>query len=216
MSTVAAKSRVPSPSVTPVNDYVLLRDVSWERYCELRDSAENRHVRMYYCCGDLLLMTTGALHERIRQLLTLMLAAWCEETNVNLMCFGQWTLQAPATLKGLESDNCYYVSSLSQVEGKDDLNLEVDPPPDFAIEVDVTTNSELKFDIYAAMGIREIWIWDGGRIGVFRLVGERYVLREASSELEGFPLELAAKTVLDHLRSSDTKAIREFKEALSK
>lgn len=38
------------------SDVVRLHDVSWEQYCQFRESADNRGVRMYSADGDLLLM----------------------------------------------------------------------------------------------------------------------------------------------------------------
>ena len=40
--------------------------------------------------------------------------------------------------RGLEPDDCYYLASLEEVVDWDTLNLDRDPPPDLALEVDVT------------------------------------------------------------------------------
>ena len=37
------------------------------------------------------------------------------------------------------------------------LNLRTDPPPDLAIEVDVTSSSLDRMRIYASLGVREVW-----------------------------------------------------------
>lgn len=206
MSTVL----VPSPIVLK-NDVVLLRDVSWDEYCRYRDSDENRGVRMYYADGDLLLMTTGSLHERLSFLSGFALHAWAEVNALAIMCFGRWTLKQDLKQKGLEADNCYYITRLPEVRGKRELDLAVDPPPDLAIEIDVTTSSQHKFGIYAALGIPELWVWKVDRFQPHRLTGGAYKPARSSTELPGFPLSEASGVMLDHVMEDDVTAMQAFR-----
>jgi hypothetical protein len=43
------------------------------------------------------------------------------------------------------------------VRGIQRLNLRTDPPPDLAVEVDVTRSSLNRLAIYAALGVPEVW-----------------------------------------------------------
>ena len=51
----------------------------------------------------------------------------------------------------------------------DELDLSVDPPPDLAIEVDISSSSLDQLAIYADMGVPEVWIYDGTVIHVWLL-----------------------------------------------
>ena len=161
MSTAVLKSAdAPAPAMLrPQNDVILLHGVTWEQYCDCRHDPANNGVRMYYADGVLLLMTVGYLHERIRTLISLLLSDWLESAAIPVISAGQWTLRQALKKRGLESDSCFYISNLHKVEGKTEINLEDDPPPDLAIEVDITTNSAMKFAVYASLQVPEIWVW---------------------------------------------------------
>ena len=63
--------------------------------------------------------------------------------------------------RGLAPDECYYIANAPQVAGRDHIDLRTDPPPDLAIEVDVTSSSLNRMGIYAALAVPEVWRLDG-------------------------------------------------------
>ncbi|MGE4003425.1 MAG: Uma2 family endonuclease [Planctomycetaceae bacterium] len=216
MSTAVLKNTVtPAPSpFRPQNDVILLGGVTWDQYRAYRDDPENDGVRMHYADGELLLMTTGILHERISHLLALMLAVWSQFSGTRIMGFGRWTMQEELKKKGLEADNCYYVRHVSYVQQKETLDLAVDPPPDLAIEIDITTHSQLKFDIYAELGVPEVWVCEGDRLVAHRLGGGTYEQVSESRELPGFPIDVASRFILEHLRDDDATLLDAFRAEL--
>lgn len=217
MSTTVTEA--PTPKATtrllhPGGHAVMLRGVSWDEYLAYSDDPENEGVRMYYADGGLLLMTTGRLHERISKLLGLMLHHWGVESGQDVMTCGRWTLRRQLEQKGLEADDCYYISHLADVDGKVDVNLEHDPPPDLAIEVDITSHSQHKFGIYAALGVSEIWVWSEDHFAVYRLSKDgTYDEVELSRELPAFPLDVAAKVLLAHHARNDMAVMKAFRDA---
>src|SRR5204863_3892315 len=73
----------------------------------------------------------------------------------------------------LEPDECYYVANEPLVRDKLHLDLAVDPPPDLAIEVEISRDSLNRHRIYAALGVPELWRYDGeDRKGVVEGNGE--------------------------------------------
>jgi Uma2 family endonuclease len=42
--------------------------------------------------------------------------------------------------------------------------LKVDPPPDLAVEVDISHGSRSKFRIYARLKVKELWRFDGKKV----------------------------------------------------
>lgn len=49
------------------------------------------------------------------------------------------------------------------------IDLTVDPPPDLAVEVEISRGLLDKFAVYTALRIPEIWRYDGDALRVFRL-----------------------------------------------
>jgi len=75
-------------------------------------------------------------------------------------------MKRDAVQKGVEPDECYYVQSFPRIADKKKLDLTTDPPPDLAVEVEIAWSSLPKQPIYAALGVPEIWRFDGKRIAI--------------------------------------------------
>ncbi len=84
-----------------------------------------------------------------------------------------WLRQAKQV--GLEPDNCFYFQNESKIRGKLQFDLNQGPPPDLALEIDVTSQSLDRFPIYARLGVPEIWCYDGGWLKVYHLQNDQYV-----------------------------------------
>src|SRR5436309_8269419 len=51
-------------------------------------------------------------------------------------------------------------NSLDRVRNKKNINMEIDPPPDLVIEVDLTSDSLNKFPLYSPLGVPEVWRYE--------------------------------------------------------
>ena len=60
------------------------------------------------------------------------------------------------------------------------MDFSLDPPPDLAIEIDIAHTSTGKLSLYAAMGVPEVWTYDGRQVSIFVLRGEAMVLSNSS------------------------------------
>jgi Uma2 family endonuclease len=108
-----------------------------------------------------------------------------EELEIEIKSAGSTTLKRKATNLGIEPDNCYYIQNEPAVRGKQELDLETDPPPDLAIEIDITSSSVNKFRIYSTLGVPELWRYNGRDLKFYQLVEGQYVECEFSL---AFPL----------------------------
>ena len=89
-----------------------------------------------------------------------------EELNIPRLSAGcSPRLKLPLEKRGLEPDECFYLEHELQMRGKRDFDLSVDPPPDLAIEVDISRSSLNKLSIYADLGVPELWLYDGESCG---------------------------------------------------
>src|SRR5262245_37853905 len=150
MSTATTNAAIDSPRI-------LLQNVPWETYVQLRDVSENDHIRMTYDRGTLELMSPLSIHEWYGRILGRCVETATMELGIDIRSGGSTTFRREDLERGLEPDECYYILNEPRVRGKDNLDLSVDPPPDLAIEVDVTRTSTGKMTIYAAIGIPELW-----------------------------------------------------------
>lgn len=190
---------------------VLLRGVNWQTYLALRAAPENASVRMTYDRGSLEIMSPSQFHEALAYLLGRLIDVWTEEWNVDVKSCRCTTFQREDMEQGLEPDNCYYVKHEPLVWAKTDIDLAVDPPPDLAVEIDVSGNSLKKLPLYAAFGVPEVWRFDGQTLQVYEL--ERgYQRRENSISFPAMPLDKLGAILRQLGAKRETLLVKEFRD----
>jgi Uma2 family endonuclease len=165
-----------------------LHDVDWRTYGRLlRTFAERPSVRLTYDRGTLEIMSP--LHERDSdaRFLGRLVVTLTEELGLTLKVGGSTTFRRRRQRRGLEPDDCYWIANEPRVRGKRRIDLRVDPPPDLAIEVDVTRSSLNRMGIYVVLRVPEVWRLDGDTLTfeVLQPSGRSYA--PASTSL-AFPL----------------------------
>ncbi len=164
----------------------VLHNVSWETFeALLRDTGEDRGYRLAYDCGTLEIMTPLFEHENPKIQFDRLIFTLAEEVGVEIKSAGSTTLKRRLANRGIEPDNCYYIQNEPAIRGQETLNLETDPPPDLAIEIDITSSSVNKFGIYAALGVTELWRYNGQDLKFYQLLEGKYI--ECSFSM-AFPL----------------------------
>jgi Uma2 family endonuclease len=147
---------------------IVIPNISWEIFDALSNS-DCGGARFAYNQGYLEIMSPSIGHERFHHYLGRMIEALAEELNIPLLSAGSTTLKLELKQKGAEADECYYLAHEAEMRDKLHLDLSVDPPPELALEVDLAHSSLDKLEIYAALGVSELWIYDGEVIAVYRL-----------------------------------------------
>ena len=182
---------------------LLLREVPWDAYMAIREPSGNDHMRMTYHDGVLEIMSPGPLHERGSRRLDQVVLAVAVALDIACSGVGSTTFRRkgddPRRGSGKEPDQGFYVAHEALVRDKDEIDLDVDPPPDLAIEVDDTTDSDLKMLAYAALRVPEVWIYEAReeRLRFLRL-GEDGTFTEIASSLS-FPM-LSPALVLEGMQ----------------
>ncbi len=165
---------------------IVLRNISWETFeTLLKETGEDRSSRFVYDCGTLEIMTPLYEHENPKIQFDRFIFALAEEVDIGLKSAGSMTLKRKSLKRGIEPDNCYYIQTEPIVRDKQELDLKTDPPPDLAIEIDITSSSVNKSSIYAALGVPEIWRYNGRVLKFYQLVDGEYIESEFSI---AFPL----------------------------
>ena len=175
---------------------LLMENVSWVSYVTLADEIENGATRMTYDNGQLQIMTTSSEHESVKKITARLLEYWATEKRWPVTGWGQVTLRRRDLLVGLEADECYYVTTPVPPAMPGEFDLTVYPPPDLAIEVEVSRSAIDKVSIYARLGVGEIWRWTGQRFVVLaRGPDGQYGERTESVCLPQLPMDTLAGLV---------------------
>jgi len=162
--------------VTPPEQRVVLRNVSWETYERLlTENLERSSPRFTYDRGVLEIMSPSAEHEWYNRLLSDLVKLLGRELRTDILDLGSTTFRQEQAERGFEPDSCFYITRAGQLRGKERIDLAIDPPPDIVVEVVVTHPSLNKFPICAALGIQEIWSYDGSRLRMYGLSGSEYI-----------------------------------------
>ncbi|MFN6571489.1 Uma2 family endonuclease [Dendronalium sp. ChiSLP03b] len=171
---------------TPAEQRTVLHNISWETFeALLRDTGEDRGSRFAYDCGTLEIMTPLFEHENPKSNFGNFIIALAEELGIEIRSAGSTTLKRKILKRGIEPDTCYYIQNELAIRGRETLDLETDPPPDLAIEIDITSSSVNKFGIYSALGVPELWRYNGQDLKFYQLIEGQYVECEFSI---AFPL----------------------------
>ena len=143
-------------------------------------------VRLTYDRGELEIMSPSLEHDDDSSILGRMVGILTEELDLPLKQGGSVTLRRRLRQRGIEADDCFWIANASRMAGRRRLNLRVDPPPDLAIEVDVSHSSLNRLAIYAALAVPEVWRLDGDALLFYVLhPGPAYLVGPTS---RSFPL----------------------------
>jgi Uma2 family endonuclease len=169
---------------SPAEHKVILHNISWGTYERLMDErGENRVPRFAFDRGELEIMSPQAEHESISYAAALLIEVLAEEMDIDVYGLGSTTFKREDLGRGFEPDQCFYIKDWELVRGKEKLDLAVDPPPELVIEIDIISPSLNKLPIYARLGVREVWRYDGERMRILGLGMDGYVERTASLTL---------------------------------
>lgn len=182
-------------SAIPGDQRVVFHGVPWETYLGLSGARGEGLVRLTYHRGVLEIMTLSQLHERLSRSLHNFVKVLSKEYGMEVASVGSTTMHAEERRSGGEADESYYIRHEEIVREREEYDPQADPPPDLAIEIDLSSTSSRRMLVYAELGIPELWQYDGERL-VFKSLGDdgQYHVIESSlafqrlrsADLEGF------------------------------
>jgi len=191
---------------------IVIHNLSWADFERLlTDLGEKRHTRMAYYRGTLEIMSPLALHERPHRIIAYIITTILENQARDWEDFGSTTLKRP-DIAGVEPDTCFYIQNASLVKGCTQMDLNIYPPPDLAIESDVTSKTTL--NAYLALGVPEIWIYSKDQLNIYILQGSNYLESALSPMFPHLPItELIPPLIqkaIDHGTSQMLRELRNF------
>lgn len=194
--------------------FIALDNASWELYELLLRDTEGQNVRITYDEGRMVLMSPLPIHERIKKLGGRLIEMATFERDVPVSSFGSTTWKRHDLAKGLEPDECYYIQNEPRVRGRTDIDLTRDPPPDLAIEIDITHIPLDRPSVYAALGVGELWRYDGEQFTFVRRTPEGIYEPVAASVALPFLTPEIVDRFVRLMLNDENAGLRAFREWL--
>lgn len=190
---------------------LLLEDVSWQQLeSMLAELGDSRATRLSYSHGILEIMVPLPEHEKAKEIISDMVKILLSERGINYDSLGSTTLKNEQMTQAVEPDACFYIQNQAAVIGKNRLDMSVDPPPDLAIEIDLTSRTLL--DNYQILGVPELWRYGRRGLQINILEAGRYMESEFSPTFLDIPIiELVNRYVQQTQISGSTQAIQAFR-----
>ena len=168
------------PSLLTGEKRVTLSGMSWTQYQQLLMALpDTRAVHLTYSLGTLEISMPLEDHEQLSGIIGLFIRTLVIELGLKMKSLWSTTLSREDLDRGAEPDNAYYIQNRDKVANKT-VDLQTDPPPDLVVEVDISHTDIDKNRLYAAMGVPELWRFDGQTLRIYQLKNDRYIEVETS------------------------------------
>jgi Uma2 family endonuclease len=199
--------------------HLLIHDVTWQQYEALyKDWGDERRVpRMNYCNGTLEIMSPLPAHELPHRIISDIVKTLLDAENRAWEDFGSTTFKKPEQA-GLEPDTCFYIDNADRVRPLMRMNMETDPPPDLAIESDLTSKTTL--ETYLILQVPEIWIYENDRLTIYLLEKKNHQNNYQKTTTSGvFPslsiTDLIPELVQQAIKQGTSTMLRNLRHQLS-
>ncbi len=170
----------------PPGQCIQLENISWTDFeAIIAELGEHRSTRIAYSEGILEIMAPLPEHETNKVFIGDFVKILLDEMNVEWISLGSTTFKQQLMAAGIEPDDCFYIQNCVQMVGRQRLDLTIDPPPDLAIEIDVTSKTQIS--AYQALKVLEVWCYDRG-LNISVLRDGLYVDVQFSPTFPGLPL----------------------------
>ncbi len=173
--------------IVPPGQQVLLKNVSWHEFERiLAELGERRAARISYSNGILEIMTPLPEHEDNKVIIGNFVEILLEELEIEFRNLGSTTFKNGKMKEAVEPDECFYIQNEVKIRGKKRIDLKIDPPPDLAIEIDITSRTH--FQNYQLLRVPELWRYNGKKLEINILDNENYVQSNTSRNFYQFSL----------------------------
>jgi Uma2 family endonuclease len=199
----------------PAGASLWLRNVGWEDYEHLLTQMDSHPgSRVAYDCGRLIVMSPSPEHEDYKESIYSLVRTIAVERGIALESRGAATFKSKRLAKGVEPDTCFYVQNAKRIIGQRKITLGIDPPPDVVVEIDLSNDSSDKFHIYAALGVPEIWRYDGEKAYFYQLSETSYQEIQSSVALPLLTAEDLTRFLEQSKTEGQTAAVAAFLKSL--
>ncbi len=192
----------------------VLHRIAWQEFEGiLEELGEHRSTRIAYYDGTLEIRMPLPEHERAKVIIGDLLKILLDELGLEWESLGSSTFKKQSMKAGIEPDDCFYIKNYAAMIGKKRLDLNVDPPPDLVIEVDLTSDTQMS--AYEALGVHEIWRFKQGKLIIATWQNGKYIESEVSLNFPNLPISKGISLFLGRSNEIPISAVRrEFRQWL--
>jgi Uma2 family endonuclease len=166
MIAIAPIEALPDGSVATI-------PMSWAEYEQLIAARGDQSIpRLKYANGYLNLKMPTFEHGRLDAIVADLIVAILNQQLRDYIRTTPVTLQIPEKA-GIEPDHCFWLNHWAAVNGKSRIDLATDPPPDIAVEVDVTNFTNIAD--YEPFKVAEVWLIRGDTLEISVLTSKGYI-----------------------------------------
>ncbi|MEG4573342.1 Uma2 family endonuclease [Microcoleus sp. N3A4] len=210
---------VIAPVLKPVSQITLspgsvvtIPNISWLEFESiLQELGEKRRTRIAYSNSTLEIMVPLLDREIPKDLISDIVKILLKSAGRRYEPFGSTTFKREGAA-GVEPDACFYILNYQRMISRRRL-LPDDPPPDLAIETDVTSKTTI--DAYKIIGVPEVWVYDIGRLRIYLLQDGEYVESDMSPNFPEIAIaQLIPATVERAWQVGNLQALEEFESAI--
>ncbi len=204
-----SKPKVAAPAAVTSSDLVdalgdqrlVLHDVSWESYVAINDAiVERPSVRMFYCDRRRTILTESPEHRWKSRCLFLLIVALADGLSLNWEHAGAATFRREKKRVGVEGDEtCYFDENAVIMKGPKEIDLDIQPPPGLAIEVECSHSAEDAVIVWGRLGVPEVWRFDPITDDFSFWLRRRNGTYAKRGRGLAFPM-LSAKDIIDQMR----------------
>ncbi len=191
---------IATPVLKPVSQLqlapgstVLIDDVTWQEFeVILEELGDRRSARIAYHDRMLEIMVPLPEHEKPNDVIADVVKQLLKARGQRCEPFGSTTFKLAGTA-GVEPDASFYIQNYQRMIGRCRLQPD-DPPPDLAIETDVTSKTTM--DAYQALRVPEVWVYADRQLTIYLWQPQGYVTSPVSPLFPSIPIsQLVAQTV---------------------
>ena len=191
---------------------VTIPNVTWQEFeTVLQELGQKRASRVAYYRGTLEIMVPLPEHEISRDFISDIVKTLLRAKGIRYQPFGSTTFKNMGAA-GVEPDACFYIQNYQTMIGCRRLQPN-DPPPDLAIESDVTSKTTI--EAHESVGVPEVWIYDSGKLTIYLLQNKKYIESETSPLFPEIPItKLIPQLVERNWQVGSLQALEEFEATL--
>lgn len=192
-----------------------LHQVDWQRFTAiLAELGAKRNSRVAFYHKTLEIRMPLPEHEQSKILIGDLLKLLLDYLGMEWQSLGSTTFKKQSDMAGIEPDDCFYIRNYRAAVGMDRVNLDIDPPPDLALEVDLTSKTQVS--AYEAIGVPEIWRCDRGKLIIYLLQDGAYQESATSAIFPNIPVVAIISQYLAKIKNLPMSTIRrEFRQWLN-
>jgi len=154
-----AEATAPAAMTDHGEQRFVMGRVSWDAYVKISDALEDQPgLRLIYCDGRLVFVGKSRRHEWLSECLGHLVMAIAAQLGIPCEPAGEATYRRRENKAGLEGDRTFHLGANAiRMRGGKNYDFSTDPPPDLAIEVEVSHSADEAMEAWGRAGVPEVW-----------------------------------------------------------